>query len=130
MKLPFLYGKVHRAVVTAADLDYEGSLTLDQDLMDAAGLFPNQRIEVLNITNGNRLATYLIPGDRGKGDCCVNGAAAHLCAAGDRVIVVAYCELEPHEIASHRPKVVLVGKHNTIYQVKSVETPHTKVPSF
>lgn len=130
MKLTFMYGKVHRAVVTAADLDYEGSLTLDQDLMDAAGLFPNQRIEVLNITNGNRLATYLIPGERGKGDCCVNGAAAHLCTTGDRVIVVAYCELERHEIAHHRPKVVLVGKHNSIYQIKSEEAPYTKVPSF
>lgn len=130
MKIPFMYGKVHRAIVTAADLDYEGSLTLDQELMDAAGFYPNQRIELLNVTNGNRLATYLIPGPRGRGDCCVNGAAAHLCSAGDRVIVVGYCDLEPHEIAGHQPKVVLVGRNNSVYQVKTAELPHTKVPTF
>jgi aspartate 1-decarboxylase len=126
MKIPFLYGKVHRAVVTDACLEYVGSLTLDQELMDAAGFHPNQRIEVLNITNGNRLATYLIPGPRGAGDCCLNGAAAHLCSKGDRVIVVGYCDLEPHEIATHQPKIVLVGAHNTVYQIKREELPFTK----
>lgn len=126
MKIPFLYGKVHRVVVTEADLDYEGSLTLDQDLMDAAGMHPNQRIEVLDVDNGNRLATYLIAGERGRGDCCVNGAAAHLCHVGDRVIVAAYCDLEPHEIADHRPRVVLIGERNTEFELRGAEQPHTK----
>lgn len=127
MKRSFLAGKVHRAVVTEANLDYEGSLTLDQDLMDAAGMFPFQRIEVYNVTRGTRFATYLITGPRGEGDCCVNGAAAHLAGVGDGVIIAAYCDLESHEIPQHRPAIVLVGEKNRIREIKSEEHPRARM---
>ncbi len=127
MRRSFLYAKVHRALVTEADLEYEGSLTLDQDLIDAAHMLPYQRIEVYDVTNGNRFATYLIPGPRGAGDCCINGAAAHLARPGDRVIIATYCELEEHEVAGHSPHVVLVrGATNRDYEVRSGERAHTR----
>lgn len=129
MKRSFLAGKVHRALVTEANLDYEGSLTLDQDLMDAAGMFPYQRIEVYNVTRGTRFATYLIAGPRGLGDCCVNGAAAHLAGTGDAVIIAAYCDLETAEIPGHRPRVVLVGENNRLREIKSSESPRTRLPA-
>ena len=126
MKRTFLYAKVHRAHVTEANLEYEGSLTLDQDLMDAAGFREYERIDVWNVTNGNRFSTYLINGPRGRGDCCINGAAAHLCRAGDRVIIAAFCDLEVAEIERHEPRVVLIkGASNLDYVVKNAETAHT-----
>lgn len=128
MKRPFLYAKVHRAVVTEADLEYEGSLTLDQDLMDAAHMRPFQRIEVYDVTNGNRFATYLIAGPRGQGDCCINGAAAHLARPGDRVIIASYCDLEDHEVDTHQPHIVLVkDAENRTYEVKSSEGHRVRV---
>lgn len=127
MKRPFLHAKVHRVIVTEANLEYEGSLTLDQDLMDAAEMLPYQRIEVYNVTRGTRLATYLISGPRGGGDCCINGAAAHLCEPGDRVIIATYCELEDHEIAGHEPRVVLVRDDNRRFEVIDRERPFTTV---
>jgi aspartate 1-decarboxylase len=127
MRRKFLQAKVHRATVTAADLEYEGSLTLDAELMNAAGLLPYQAIDVYDVTRGTRFSTYLIEGPRGHGDCCVNGAAAHLVEVGDRVIIAAYCELEEREVASHRPRVVLVGADNGIYSVGDRETAHTRV---
>lgn len=130
MKRPFLFGKVHRVWVTEADLEYEGSLTLDQDLMDAAGLLPWQKIEVYDVTNGNRFETYLIAGPRGAGDCCINGAAAHLARPGDRVIIAAYCDLSDDEIATHRPHIVLVtGASNREYVVKTSEAHQVRVPT-
>lgn len=129
MRVPFLYGKVHRAVITEADLNYEGSLTLDQDLMDGAAMVPFQQIDVYNVTNGNRFTTYLIPGPRGKGDCCTNGAAAHLARPGDKVIIAAYCDLEPSEIPGHKPKIVLVkSADNRQFEVKDSEAARVKVP--
>ncbi len=129
MRRPFLYGKVHRVLVTEADLEYEGSLTLDVDLMEGAGLLPHQRIEVYNVTRGTRLATYLIAGPRGQGDCCINGAAAHLCKPGDRVIIAAYADLEDHEVETHRPKVVLVRGDNREFEIVEQETPFKRVAS-
>ncbi len=123
MRRPFLCGKVHRVIVTEADLDYEGSLTLDQDLLDAAGLLPYQKVEIYNVTRGTRLSTYLIAGPRGRGDCCANGAAAHLCRPGDRVIIAAYAELDDAEIASFRPKIVLVGADNRDWRLVDAEIP-------
>lgn len=122
MRVPFLHSKVHRVIVSGANLEYEGSLTLDIDLMEAAGMAPYQRIEVYNVDRGTRLSTYLIEGPRGEGDCCLNGAAAHLAEVGDRVIIAAYCELEPEEIPGHRPRLVLIGENNRIYEVKRGET--------
>jgi aspartate 1-decarboxylase len=124
---PFLHAKIHRMIVTQADLDYEGSLTLDRDLMDAADMLPFQKIEVYNVTRGTRLSTYLIEGPRGEGDCCINGAAAHLCKPGDRVIICTYADLNDDEIAEHKPRVVLVREHNKDWEIIEQETPFKKV---
>lgn len=107
-----LLGKVHRATVTDANINYEGSLTLDPDLMEAAGMLAYEQIQVLDIDNGARLTTYLIEGDRGLGQVIVNGAAARLVAPGDKVIVVAYAEMEEAEARAHQPRVVLVDGAN------------------
>jgi aspartate 1-decarboxylase len=127
MKREFLFAKIHRMIVTEADLDYEGSLTLDTDLMEAAGLLPYQKIEIYNVTRGSRLATYLIAGPRGKGDCCANGAAAHLCRPGDRVIIAAYCDLSDEELADYRPRIVLVRASNHDWQLIEDERPFHSV---
>ena len=107
-----LSGKVHRATVTDANLHYEGSFTLDEDLLDAAGILPNERIEIYNVTRGTRFATYAIVGERGRGEVCANGAAAHRAVAGDLVIVAAYAQFTDEEARTHRPKVVLVDARN------------------
>ena len=127
MHRTFLHSKVHRVFVTAADLHYEGSLTLDVELMSAAGMLPYQQIDVYNVTRGTRFSTYLIEGMPGAGDCCLNGAAAHMVGINDRIIIAAYCELEDHEVDSHRPTLVLVGKNNQSFQVKHGETAVTTV---
>jgi aspartate 1-decarboxylase len=107
-----LMGKVHRATVTDANLNYEGSLTLDPDLMEAAGMLPYEQVQVLDVDNGARLTTYLIEGERSTGQVCINGAAARLVAPGDKVIVVAYAEMEDEEARSHTPRLVLVDSAN------------------
>ena len=122
-----LRAKVHRVTVTEADLDYEGSLTLDTELMDAAGLVPYEKIEVYNIARGTRFSTYAIEGERGSGVCCVNGAAAHLASAGDRVIIAAYCSVPEAEALAHRPQIVLVDEKNRIRQVKREEREGARV---
>ncbi len=117
MQREVLRGKIHRATVTEADLEYEGSLTVDADLMEAAGLAPYERIDVYDVTNGSRFSTYLIEGARGSGVICVNGAAAHLAKAGDRIIITGYGLATEAEVRGHRPKVVLVDERNRIKQV-------------
>lgn len=117
MNREVLRGKIHRATVTEANLEYEGSLTVDLELMEAAGLCPYEKIDVYNITNGNRFSTYLIQGPRHSGVICVNGAAAHLAKAGDKVIVTGYGLATEAEVKSHRPRVVLVDAANRIKQV-------------
>ena len=112
MRRTFLRAKIHGATVTDANLAYTGSLTLDRDLMDAAGLTPFERIEVYNLTGGERFATYVIEGRRGGGDVCVNGAAAHLARRGERIIIAAYAELEEAEIPLLRPRLVFVDADN------------------
>lgn len=107
-----LQGKVHRATVTDANINYEGSLTLDPDLMEAAGMLPYEQIQVLDIDNGARLTTYLITGERSSGQVIINGAAARLVTPGDKVIIVSYAEMEEAEARAHRPKVVLVDGAN------------------
>ncbi|NDG83992.1 MAG: aspartate 1-decarboxylase [Proteobacteria bacterium] len=110
----FLKAKLHRATVTEANLDYEGSVTVDRDLLDAAGIFLNERVEIYDITNGNRFSTYAIEGPRGSGVICINGAAAHLCKPGDLVIICAYVGLNSDEAARHEPRVVLIDEKNRI----------------
>jgi aspartate 1-decarboxylase len=112
MKRDFLRAKIHGATVTEANVDYIGSLTLDQELMDAADLHPFERIEVYNTTSGHRFATYLLAGRRGSGQVCINGAAAHLARPGDSIIMAAYCQLEESEIEAFTPRLVFVDEHN------------------
>lgn len=112
MFVPVLYSKVHRATVTEADLDYEGSLTLDRTLMDYAGLIPFQQIAVYNIADGARFETYVIEGTPDSGTVQVNGAAAHLAKKGDLVIIAAYVSLPANEAAQWRPRLVYVDARN------------------
>jgi len=112
-------GKIHRATVTEANLDYEGSITLDPDLMDAAGILPYEQVAVVDVTNGARLETYAIKGARGSGEVCVNGAAAHLVHRGDTVIIIAYQQLSEAEARALAPKKVFVDSSNRIQHVES-----------
>ena len=114
MFIEILKGKIHRATVTDADLHYVGSLTLDADLMDAAGFKEYEKTHVLDITNGNRIETYVICGERGSGKVCINGAAAHLINKNDLVIIVAYCQLDNIEVQNYKPKIVHVNTENKI----------------
>ncbi len=112
MKLKLLKSKIHRATVTEACLDYEGSISIDTQLMQNAGIVNYEKVHVLNITNGNRLETYAIPSTQ-KGHICINGAAAHLVSPGDLVIIVAYAQMEHEEAIMFNPKIVLVDENNT-----------------
>jgi aspartate 1-decarboxylase len=109
--------KLHRATVTQADLDYIGSVTIDRDLMDAADLLPNERVQVLDVTNGARLETYVIEGERGSGVIGINGAAAHLVHPGDVVLIVSFAEFEEDEARAWEPTVVLLDAANRIDRV-------------
>ncbi len=112
MTVTLLRAKLHRIHITEACLDYVGSLTVDQDLMDAAGLYTNEKILCADVENGNRFETYIIPGLRGSGVCCLNGAAAHMGKVGERLIVMAFGQFTPEEAAVHQPKVVFLGEGN------------------
>jgi aspartate 1-decarboxylase len=112
MLLTMMKGKIHQAVVTEANLHYEGSISLDPALYTAAGILPNEQVDVLNCTTGARFTTYVIKG--GDGQVCVNGAAARLVQKGDVVIVIAYAQMTPEEAISHQPKVVLIEGKNRI----------------
>jgi aspartate 1-decarboxylase len=107
-------GKIHRATVTQADLDYEGSVTIDAELMEAAGIVEHEEVHIWDVTNGNRLATYALVGPAGSGVVCINGAAAHLVHPGDVVILATFGELEADEVVGHSPKVVFVDEDNRI----------------
>ncbi len=111
-------GKIHRATVTEANLDYEGSITLDPDLMEAAGILPYEQVAVVDVTNGARLETYAIKGLRGSGEVCVNGAAAHLVHRGDTVIIIAYQQLAEAEARTYAPRKVFVDSANRIKNVE------------
>lgn len=117
MIIEMLKGKIHRATVTQCDLHYEGSITVDRDLLDKAGILINEKVDVLNITNGNRFTTYAIEGKRGSGIIGINGAAAHLTDPDDLVIICAYCALDAEEAKTHEPKVVLLGENNAVKEV-------------
>lgn len=123
----FLLGKIHRATVTRADLDYVGSITIDLDLVEAAGFQENEKIDIYDITNGARLATYVIPGERGSGEIGINGAAAHLVKPGDLVILAGYAWMNAEEAAAHRPRVVHVdGKNQIVDLTREERNPPTK----
>lgn len=115
MILTLLKGKIHRATCTGADIAYNGSITLDPDLMEAAGIVEHEQVDVLDITNGARLTTYAITSkNRGTGDVIINGAAAHLVKPGDLVIICAFVQMTPAEAATWHPKVVLVDAKNKV----------------
>jgi aspartate 1-decarboxylase len=114
MRVTMLKGKIHRATVTEANVDYEGSLTVDQTLLEASGILPWELIHVWDVTRGTRLVTYAMAGEPNSGVMCVNGAGAHLVHPGDLVIVAAYCELDETEARRHRPTVVRVDEKNRI----------------
>lgn len=126
MNRMMLRAKVHRIAVTECDVEYEGSLTLDTELMRAADMVPYERVDVYDIDNGNRFSTYLIEGRAGSGECCVNGAAARLVRRGDKLILASYTTVSREKLAGHRPRVVLVGEGNAIKQVREYETAGTR----
>ena len=109
-----LKSKIHRATVTEADLNYIGSITLDKNLMDRAGLRTYEKVQVLDITNGSRIETYVIEGKSGSCEVCINGAAAHLIHRGDIVIIASYCYLNEKDINDHKPKIIHVNEKNQI----------------
>ena len=116
-----LRAKIHRVTVTQRDVQYEGSLTLDPVLMEQGDMVPFERIEVYDVDNGNRFATYLIEGRRGSGECCVNGAAARLVDLEDRLILASYTTVDAEDVPQHRPRIVLVGAENRVREIKQRE---------
>ncbi len=113
----FLKAKIHRAAITQANLNYSGSLSIDEDILEMAGILHNERIHIYNINTGQRFETYAIKGKRGSGEFGLNGAAARLGSVGDLVIIVAYCYLSEDEIEEHHPRVLLLDEGNIVKQV-------------
>lgn len=123
MKLRIFKSKIHRATVTHADLDYEGSVTIDQNLMDRANILPHEEVHIWNVTRGTRLSTYALKGPRGSGAICINGAAAHLNKPGDLVILATFAEMTPEEAHAYEPVVVRVDAQNRPLADESPEAP-------
>lgn len=120
MRLTAFKSKIHRATVTEADLNYEGSVTIDADLMDAADILPHEKVQILDLNNGERFDTYAIRGQRGSGIVCLNGPAARLAHVGDIVIILTYAEMEREELLRHVPTVVMVDEKNRIRRPEGV----------
>ena len=114
MTITMLKGKIHRAVVKQAELNYVGSITVDPELMEAAGIFEYEKVHIVDVENGNRFETYTIAGEPGSGMICLNGAAARQVQVGDHVILMAYCQMEAEEVKNHKPYVVFVDENNKI----------------
>lgn len=121
MELTMLKGKIHRAAVTQAELDYVGSITVDTALLKAAGILEYEKVQIVDINNGERFETYTIAGEENSGVICLNGAAARCVQKGDKIIIMAYCALTPEEAKSHKPSVVFVDEDNRIKQISSYE---------
>lgn len=114
MQIELLKSKIHQATLTQAELHYVGSITIDEDIMDAANMIENEKVQVLNINNGERLETYIIKGKRGSGIFCLNGPAARKAQVGDKIIIVSYCSMDFEEAKSFEPTIVFPGKNNKI----------------
>lgn len=112
-----MHAKLHRARVTEANLNYVGSITIDEDLLDAVGILPNEKVQVVNNNNGERFETYIIPGSRGSGVICVNGAAARLVQPGDTIIIIAYGLMNEGQIKNYQPKVAVLNEKNQIVEM-------------
>ena len=121
MNISLLKSKIHRAVITQAELDYIGSVTIDEDLMDAAGLLEDEHVHIVNINSGSRIETYVIAGERGSGVICLNGAAARCGQRGDCVIIMAYADMTPEEARENPPQVVFVDDKNKAVRVARYE---------
>ena len=117
MQRNMLYAKLHRVTVTQSDMNYVGSVTIDRTLLEAAGLLPGERVDVVDVTNGARLTTYVIEGEAGSGQICINGAAAHLIAPGDIAIIIAYAQMDEVEARAFVPRVVFVDHDNQIIDI-------------
>lgn len=113
--------KLHRATVTEANLNYVGSITIDEDLMDAADIYANEKVQIVNNNNGTRLETYVIPGVRGSGVICLNGAAARLVQPGDKIIIITYAMIDDKEAKTFKPTVVFLGPNNQVVEIKAEE---------
>ena len=121
MTITMLKAKIHRATVTQAELDYVGSITVDMDLLEQAGILEYEKVQIVDVNNGSRFETYTIAGERGSGVMCLNGAAARQVQVGDHVIIMAYCQMDAKEAADHKPKVVFVDEENHISRVSNYE---------
>lgn len=121
MTVTMLKGKIHRAVVRQAELNYVGSITVDPELMEAAGIFEYEKVQIVDVENGSRFETYTIAGEPGSGMICLNGAAARMVQTGDHIIIMSYCELSPEEAKEHKPYVVFVDEENCIKKVARYE---------
>lgn len=121
MQIEMLKSKIHRATVKQAELDYVGSITIDEDLLDAAGIYEYEKVHIVDIDNGARFETYTIAGERGSGMICLNGAAARCVQVGDKIILMAYADLETEEVKNHKPKVVFVDDENKISRITNYE---------
>jgi len=117
--------KIHRARVTEANLNYVGSITIDADILDAVGMVPNEKVQIVNNNNGARFETYIIPGERGSGVFCLNGAAARLVQKDDIIIVISYALVPEEKVAEHRPKVAIMDENNRIKELIAAEPAHT-----
>jgi aspartate 1-decarboxylase len=113
--------KIHRATVTESNLNYVGSITIDEDILDAVDMIPNEKVQIVNNNNGARFETYIIPGKRGSGVMCLNGAAARLVQEGDTIIVISYAMYDEAEAKTHQPKVAIMDKNNMIQEMLGVE---------
>ena len=121
MTIQMLKGKIHRAVVVQAELNYVGSITIDPELMEAAGNLEYEKVQVVDVENGSRFETYTIAGEPGSGMVCLNGAAARMVQVNDHIIIMSYCDMTPEEAKSHKPTVVFVDEKNQIKQVAKYE---------
>jgi len=116
MTIEMLYSKIHRATVTDANLNYVGSITIDEELMKEANLFVGQKVDIVNINNGERFSTYVIKGEKGKRDICLNGAAARKVHPGDKIIIIAYAQMDIEEAKKFKPSVVIVDDNNNVVE--------------
>ena len=121
MLLTMLKAKIHRAKITQAELNYVGSITIDECLLEESGILEYEKVKVVNIDNGNRFQTYVIKGEKNSGIICVNGAAARLVSEGDKIIIMCFCHLDVNEVSKHCPKVLLMNEDNTISSVSTYE---------
>lgn len=121
MQINMLKSKIHRATVVQSELDYVGSITIDQALMDAAGIYEYEKVQIADVNNGKRFETYAIAGEKNSGMICLNGAAAHMVSLGDKVIIMSYAQMTPEEVKDNKPKVVFVDDENKITRLTNYE---------